>query len=124
MYQKILEFIRPEVGVVVRNGKKEAAISRSYPIDGNYFGLGVVVADNGEIFDTYTGGETVTSIKTCVYLTQHEGGKNTIDAALEKLKTSELGYKVTIKPLVVGKSYNLRRVVVDIYSYCECGDNS
>lgn len=118
MFKTILTALQDLLGFYILNDRREFAIAEDYAIDRDVFGLEVVVIDTYTNTTRYPGGAVSKEYTVRVYLTQHEGGNNTLTDAIARLET--LGYEVSTRRYVIGKQGNVRRAVVSITTNCIC----
>ena len=117
-FKTITDALTPFLGFYIVGTRRFAPISRSFAINQEVFGLEVVVGDSNSKTDNYSPNCHTTNYETPIYLTQHEGGLNSIDEAVETLKG--LTYQVRVKWVTLKKQDNIRRAVVTLCSNCIC----
>lgn len=119
MYLQIQNLLLDYLGYYISNKSKELAISQSFAIDTDVYGLEVVVSESNSINTSYTGKARTSEYQTTVTLTQHEG-KDNIRQAVEILKDYP-GWDTRVRwVLTGGKQYNVRRCIIDISNTCVC----
>lgn len=117
MFPTIVELLSPLAGFYISTNKRKTAIVQSFAIEQEVFGLEVVVGDSNVEVDNY-GGCMSEVYTTKIYLTQHEGGKYSINEAVNELKV--VGWQCSVYWVTVSKQNNLKRAVVSIKSNCVC----
>jgi hypothetical protein len=118
MFEQILTILTPYLGVYMANGISKSAISKYYAIEQQVYGLEAVIGSSDSETEVHGFNCRTDMFVTKVFLTQHEGGKNTIEEAVKALRNIDEDTRVTW--VNVSKQLNIRRAVVTIKHTCEC----
>lgn len=117
MFNQILPIVQDYLGYYKTPQGEKLAISQSYAVDNDVYGLECVVSNSDSTNLGYSGSARTSQFTTTVMLTQHEG-RNTIDQAVQDL--SEVpGWNTKVKwVLTGGKQLSVRRAIVCIENTC------
>ena len=117
MFNQILQIIQDYLGYYDSPQGEKLAISQSYAIDNDVYGLECIVSNSDSTNLGYSGSARTSQYCTTVMLTQHDG-RNTIDSAVQDLSNVS-GWNTKVKwVLTGGKQQNVRRALVIIENIC------
>ena len=118
MYDLIFEILTPYLGFYISNNRRSPAISKSFAINQEVYGLEAVVGDSSRDTRLFKSNCKISTFTTQIYLTQHEGGSYSIDDAV--LDLENLGWATSTKWVTVSRQENVKRAVMSITSNCLC----
>jgi hypothetical protein len=116
--REILEVLTPLCGIYTNNGVPKLAVSETYALNQTVLGLEAVVKRKNTNVQRFMGGASSSTVYFEVYLTQHEGGRNTIREAESRLL--ELGFSSSSRELTLSAQNNVERIVISIGFLCAC----
>ncbi len=108
------------LGYFLQDTTKKLAISQSFAIKSQVYGLEVVIGDTRICRETFQD-DSLDEFTTILYLTQHEGLTSTIDEVLNILRKDKDFYSTEVYfPTTPSGTGTLRRAVLTLNHRCEC----